>query len=111
MIMQLTGKSVVSHPIQAMITGSIPGFLDIATNLDSPALVSDNLVCRSGRGRGVRTLLLLSAESTIGPCVCAAKPLALYMLVREQSLLSVNRGVLLSIASRVVTALYTDFEV
>ena len=33
--------------IKAMITGSIPGFLDIKANLDSPALKEDNVVARA----------------------------------------------------------------
>jgi ethanolaminephosphotransferase len=30
--------------LQAITTGSVPGFFDIAANLDSPALVSDSLI-------------------------------------------------------------------
>lgn len=33
--------------VKAMITGSIPGFLDVKANLDSPALKEDNVVSRA----------------------------------------------------------------
>ena len=33
--------------IKAMITGSIPGFLDVQANLDSPALKEDNVITKA----------------------------------------------------------------
>lgn len=31
-------------PLQALTTGSIPGFIDVVMNLNSPALLEDNLI-------------------------------------------------------------------